>query len=68
MIRGYLGRIPILAAFGTLYLRGSGGMPSPPWKMLKMHTLGDAFSSILWAFRTYSYQVTGTKVMMNWGV
>ena len=52
---------------GTLYLGGSGGMP--PQEILKMRTLGDAFSLILGAksrgFRTDFYQVTGNKVMMN---
>ena len=45
-------------AFGTLYLGGSGGMPPPP-EILKMHTLGDAFSLIFgaksMAFRTNFY-------------
>ena len=43
-----------------------------PLEILKMHTLGDAFSLILppksRAFRTDFYQVTSNKVMMNWGV
>ena len=43
-----------------------------PWEILKMHTLGDAFS-LIWgvksrAFRTDFYQVTSNKVLMNWGV
>ena len=42
------------------------------WKILKIHTLGDAFSLILGAksraFRTDFYQVTSNKVMMNWSV
>ena len=46
-------------------------MPSPR-EILKMRTLGDAFSLILGAksreFRTDFYQVTGNKVMMNWSV
>ena len=41
----------------------------PPREILKMRTLGDAFSLILGAksraFRTEVYQVTGNKVMMN---
>ena len=50
--------------------RESGGML--PWEILKMHTLGDAFS-LIWgaksrAFRTDFYQVTSNKVVMNWGV
>ena len=45
----------------------------PPWEILKMQTLGDAFSLILGAksraFVTDFYQVTGNnKVMINWGV
>ena len=75
MIGGYLGRRPTLA-FGTLYLHvgGSRGMPPPPppREILKIHTLGDAFSLILGAksraFRTDFYQVTSTKVTMNWSV
>ena len=43
-----------------------------PREILKMHTLGEAFSLILGAksraFRTDFYQVTGNKVMMNWTV
>ena len=43
-----------------------------PRKILKRHTLGDAFSLILGAksraFRTDLYQVTSNKVMMNWSV
>ena len=43
-----------------------------PREILKMHTLGDAFSLILGAksraFSTDFYLVTGNKVMMNWTV
>ena len=43
-----------------------------PQEILKIRTLGDAFSLILGAksraFRTDFYQVTGNKVMMNWSV
>ena len=57
MIGGYVGQRP------TLVCR---------WKILKMHTLGDAFSLILGtksrAFRTNYYQVTSNKVMMTWSV
>ena len=53
-----------------LYLGGSGGMP--PWEILKMYTLRDAFSLILGAksraFTTDFNEVTGNKVMMNWSV
>ena len=48
---------------------GPGACPPPPREILKMRTLGDAFSLILGAksraFRTNVYQVTGNKVMMN---
>ena len=61
---------PLWRAFGTLYLGGSGGMLLR--EILKMHTLGEAFSLILGAksraFRTDFYQVTGNKVTMNWTV
>ena len=44
----------------------------PPWEILKMRTLRDAFSLILGAkaraFRTDFYQVTGNKVMMNYSL
>ena len=71
MIGGYLGRRPILACLRHAIPRGSGGMP--PWEILKMQTLGDAFSLILGAksraFVTDFYQVTANnKVMINWGV
>ena len=36
-----------------------------PREILKMHTLGDAFSL---AFSTDFYLVTGNKVIMNWTV
>ena len=43
-----------------------------PREILKMRTLGDAFSLILGAksrtFKTDFYQVTGNNVMMNWSV
>ena len=43
-----------------------------PREILKLHTLGDAFSLNLGAksraFRTDFYQVTGNEVMMNWSV
>ena len=68
MIGGYLGRRPTLACLWHALPRGgSGGMP--PQEILKMHTLGDAFSLILGtksrAFRTDFYQVTGNKELMN---
>ena len=54
MIGGYLGRRPTLECLWHAISRGSGGMP--PREILKMHTLGDAFSLILGvksrAFRT----------------
>ena len=44
----------------------------PPWEILKMYTLRDAFSLILGvksrAFRTDFNEVTGNKGMMNWSV
>ena len=43
-----------------------------PGEFWKIYTFGDAFSLILRAksrvFRTDYDQVTGNKVMMNWGV
>ena len=67
MIGGYLGQRPTLACLWHGLPGGSGGMP--PQEILKMRTLGDAFSLILVAksraFRTDVYQGTGNKVMMN---
>ena len=72
MIGGYLGRRPTLACLWHAIPRGVRGHappPPPPREILKMRTLGDAFSLILGAksraFRTDVYQVTGNKVMMN---
>ena len=62
MIGGYLGRRRTLAWLWHAIPRGVR-------EILKMRTLGDAFSLILVAksraFRTDFYQVTGNKVMMN---
>ena len=70
MIGGYLGRRPTLACPWHSIPRGVRGML--PREILKLHTLGDAFSLILGAksraFRTDSYQVTGNEVVMNWSV
>ena len=67
MIGGYLGRRPTLVCLWHAIPRGVRGQP--PREILKMRTLGDAFSLILGAksraFRTDVYQVTGNKVMMN---
>ena len=67
MIDGYLGRRPTLTCLWHAIPRGSWGML--PREILKMHTLGYAFSLILGgksrAFRTDFYQVTGNKVMMK---
>ena len=69
MIGGYLGRRPTLACLWHAIPRGVRGHAPPPREILKMRTLGDAFSLILGAksraFRTDVYQVTGNKVMMN---
>ena len=67
MIGGYLGRRPTLACLWHAIPRGVRG--HAPQEILKMRTLGDAFS-LIWgaksrAFRTDVYQVTGNKVMMN---
>ena len=67
MIGGYLGRRPTLAYLCHAIPRGvRGGMP--PQEILKMRTLGDAFSLILGAksraFRTDFYQVTGKCLLI----
>ena len=72
MIGGYVGRRPTLACRWHAIPRGSGGMP--PWEILKMCTLGDAFSLILGAksraFRTDFYQLNSSPIdeLGNWCV
>lgn len=71
MIGGYLGRRRILACLWHAIPRGVRG--HAPREILKMQTLGDAFSLILGAksraFVTDFYQVTANnKVMINWSV
>ena len=69
MIGGYLGQRRTLACLWHAIPRGVQGHAPHPREILKMCTLGDAFSLILGAksraFRTDFYQVAGNKVMMN---